>query len=99
MCLLYTYMFYYNRKCFYLTFVGQLKYGRAAIKWATDYFIKCHVSPYEFYGQVGDFNLDHTYWGRPEELNMTRPSYKIDAQHPGKSLLFLTYNHFIFILD
>ncbi|XP_059490263.1 endoglucanase E-4-like [Neocloeon triangulifer] len=65
---------------------GQLKYGRAAIKWATDYFIKCHVSPYEFYGQVGDFNLDHTFWGRPEDLNMTRPSYKIDTQHPGSDL-------------
>ena len=24
-----------------------------AIKWGTDYFIKCHVSDNEFYGQVG----------------------------------------------
>lgn len=54
-----------------------------ALKWATDYFIKCHVSDYEFYGQVGSFQMDHDFWGRPEELNMTRPAYKIDAQHPG----------------
>ncbi|KAJ8949207.1 hypothetical protein NQ318_021700 [Aromia moschata] len=57
-----------------------------AVKWATDYFIKCHVSPNEFYGQVGDFVADHAFWGRPEEMNMTRPAYKIDAEHPGSDL-------------
>ncbi|KAG7197626.1 hypothetical protein KM043_013407 [Ampulex compressa] len=59
---------------------------RQAIKWATDYFIKCHVSENVFYGQVGDFSLDHTFWGRPEELNTTRPAYKIDPEHPGSDL-------------
>ncbi|XP_076256424.1 endoglucanase F-like isoform X2 [Rhynchophorus ferrugineus] len=56
------------------------------IKWGTDYFIKCHVSPNELYGQVGDFNLDHKYWGRPEEMNLTRPAYKINETHPGSDL-------------
>ncbi|XP_043788423.1 endoglucanase E-4-like [Apis laboriosa] len=65
---------------------GQLDELRKAIKWATDYFIKCHVSEYVFYGQVGDFSLDHTFWGRPEELNTTRPAYKIDPDHPGSDL-------------
>ncbi|XP_021924915.1 uncharacterized protein LOC110832327 [Zootermopsis nevadensis] len=65
---------------------GQAKYALDAIKWAADYFIKCHVSPNELYGQVGDFNLDHAFWGRPEDLNMSRPAYKIDAQHPGSDL-------------
>ena len=65
-------------------FAGQAKYALSAIKWAGDYFIKCHVSPNELYGQVGDFNLDHTFWGRPEDLNMSRPAYKIDTQHPGE---------------
>nr|CAD7263303.1 unnamed protein product [Timema shepardi] len=62
---------------------GQFNHGLNALKWSADYFIKCHVSPNELYGQVGDFNLDHEFWGRPEELNMSRPAYKIDAQHPG----------------
>lgn len=65
---------------------GQLDEIRKAIKWATDYFIKCHVSEFVFYGQVGDFSVDHTYWGRPEELNTTRPAYKIDPDHPGKCI-------------
>ena len=31
---------------------GQLPHLIKAIKWATDYFIKCHVSEFELYGQV-----------------------------------------------
>lgn len=54
-----------------------------AIKWSSDYFLKCHVAPYEFYGQVGDFFIDHKFWGRPEDMNMTRPAYKITKEHPG----------------
>ncbi|XP_050549210.1 endoglucanase A-like [Daktulosphaira vitifoliae] len=58
----------------------------SSIRWAAEYFIKCHVSDYEFYGQVGDFNLDHSFWGRPEDMNMSRPAYKIDKDHPGSDL-------------
>ncbi|KAJ8917405.1 hypothetical protein NQ315_002429 [Exocentrus adspersus] len=65
---------------------GQYAEVLNAIKWSTDYFIKCHVSQYELYGQVGNFSLDHTFWGRPEEMNMTRPAYKIDKEHPGSDL-------------
>lgn len=56
-----------------------------SIRWAAEYFIKCHVSDYEFYGQVGDFSLDQGFWGRPEDMNMSRPSYKIDKNRPGKT--------------
>jgi hypothetical protein len=35
------------------TKAGQTGYLLDAIKWGTDYFIKCHVSANEFYGQVG----------------------------------------------
>nr|AMH40380.1 glycoside hydrolase family 9 [Ramulus artemis] len=57
-----------------------------AIKWATDYFIKCHVSEYEYYGQVGSGNADHAYWGRPEDMTMARPAYKITPSKPGTDL-------------
>ncbi|XP_075218720.1 uncharacterized protein LOC142323236 [Lycorma delicatula] len=65
---------------------GEWKNALNALRWATDYFIKCHVSPNELYGQVGDFSLDHTFWGRPEDMNMTRPIYKISTEHPGSDL-------------
>lgn len=65
---------------------GQTEYARATIKWATDFLLKCHTGPYEFYGQVGDGHIDHQFWGRPEEMTMERPSYKIDFDNPGSEL-------------
>lgn len=65
---------------------GALDDGRKAVKWATDYFIKAHTATNEFYGQVGQGDADHAYWGRPEDMTMSRPSYKIDTSQPGSDL-------------
>ncbi|KAG7167415.1 Endoglucanase E-4-like 5 [Homarus americanus] len=65
---------------------GQTDYGRAAVKWATDYFLKAHTAEYELYGQVGSGNIDHSFWGRPEDMHMERPAYKIDKEAPGTEL-------------
>ncbi|XP_054279448.1 endoglucanase E-4-like [Macrosteles quadrilineatus] len=65
---------------------GEWEHALEALRWAADYFIKCHVSPYELYGQVGDFALDHQYWGRPEQLNTSRPAFKITKDKPGSDL-------------
>ncbi|XP_010508282.1 PREDICTED: endoglucanase 15-like [Camelina sativa] len=58
----------------------------AAIKWATDYLINAHPQPNVLYGQVGDGASDHACWMRPEDMTTPRPSYRIDAQHPGADL-------------
>ncbi|MGB7441210.1 MAG: glycoside hydrolase family 9 protein [Coleofasciculaceae cyanobacterium] len=69
---------------------GQLDEALDAIKWGTDYILKAHVTEggktKEFYGQVGNGGIDHSYWGAPEDMNMARPSYKIDAANPGSDL-------------
>lgn len=69
---------------------GQLDEALDAIKWATDYFLKAHISDGQttqaFYGQVGDPKLDHAYWGSPEHQNIERPAYKIDPANPGSDL-------------
>ncbi|XP_066912941.1 uncharacterized protein [Clytia hemisphaerica] len=65
---------------------GQYEYGLKAIKWGTDYFIKCHPEPNKFYGQVGNGNADHGYWGRPEDMKIQRPSFYIDQGKPGSEL-------------
>ncbi len=65
---------------------GQLPYILDAIKWGTDYILKAHTGPNEFYGQVGLGNVDHAYWGPPETMTMARPAFKIDAQNPGSDL-------------
>ncbi|MBN1577256.1 MAG: glycoside hydrolase family 9 protein [Chitinispirillaceae bacterium] len=53
------------------------------IRWATDYFIKCHTAPDEFYGQIGRGMIDHKWWGAPEDFPNERPAFKIDVAHPG----------------
>ena len=57
-----------------------------AIKWGTDYFIGCHISDYEFIGQIGDGDADHAIWDSPENLNMDRPAYSITTSGPGSDL-------------
>ncbi|RMX51380.1 hypothetical protein pdam_00011347, partial [Pocillopora damicornis] len=65
---------------------GQYSNVLNSIKWATDYFIKAHTKKEEFYGQVGDGDLDHAFWGRPEDMTMRRPAWKITPQNPGSDL-------------
>ncbi len=65
---------------------GQYEILRRNLRYVTDYFIKCHTAPNEFYGQVGDGGLDHAFWGSPEVMVMPRPSHKIDANNPGSDL-------------
>ncbi|MEL6383162.1 MAG: glycoside hydrolase family 9 protein [Cyanobacteria bacterium J06626_18] len=70
--------------------IGQLDEALDAIKWGTDYILNAHVTDAngtkEFWGQVADGFVDHSYWGPPEEMTMERPSFKIDRQNPGTDL-------------
>lgn len=65
---------------------GQLDEILHNIRWATDYFVKAHTAPNELWGQVGNGTADHNWWGPAEVMQMARPSYKIDAAHPGSDL-------------
>jgi len=65
---------------------AQMDYLISTLKWQTDYFIACHVSEFEFIGQVGSAEPDHSYWGRPEEMTMPRPSYYVNQTHPGSEV-------------
>nr|AGP76405.1 endo-beta-1,4-glucanase [Grigiotermes hageni] len=69
---------------------GALDDGRKALKWATDYLLKAHTDLTEFYGQVGRGDVDHARWGRPEDMTMERPAYKIDPSPPGSDLAIET---------
>jgi len=61
----------------------------AALKWGTDFLIKAHPTPNEFYVQVGDGNIDHSYWGRPEDWttsNGPRPVLKANGTMPASEV-------------
>ena len=36
--------------------------------------------------KVGDGFADHGYWGRPEEMNMARPTFTLNTNAPGSDL-------------
>ena len=67
---------------------GQLEYALSNIKWANDYFIKCHPKDDVYYYQVGDGNQDHSFWGSGEvvEYRMNRPSYCVTKDKPGSAV-------------
>ncbi|XP_041455178.1 endoglucanase E-4-like isoform X1 [Lytechinus variegatus] len=66
---------------------GQYENAKKQLRWATDYFIKCHVSESdELFVQVGDGHADHSSWGRPEDMTMYRPSMKITRSNPGSDV-------------
>lgn len=65
---------------------GQYNHILNNIKWACDYFIKCHPEPNVYYYQVGDGHADHAWWGPAEAMTMERPSFKVDKSSPGSAV-------------
>ena len=55
--------------------------------WVMEYILECHVSDHELVAQVGDGNLDHSYLGRAEYMNLPRPVYMVSDSVPGPDLV------------
>lgn len=51
-----------------------------------DWWIRAHPSPNVLYGQVGLGNWDHTIWVPQEFGVQNRPSFQVNATHPGSDL-------------
>lgn len=66
---------------------GQLGYALDNIKWICDYLIKCHPEDEVYYYQVGDGNADHAWWGACEVMQMNRPSFRVDRNSPGSTVV------------
>ncbi|XP_062073155.1 endoglucanase 3-like [Humulus lupulus] len=65
----------------------QLENARAAIRWATDYLLKCaRATPGRLYVGVGDPNADHKCWERPEDMNTARSVYSVSPSNPGSDV-------------
>ena len=65
---------------------GQYEYLLDAVKWGSDYLLKCHSGKNELYVQVGNGGIDHGDWVAPEYMQYKYPSYKIDASKPGSDV-------------
>ena len=65
----------------------ELPNARAAIRWATDYLLKCATAtPGKLYVGVGDPNVDHKCWERPEDMDTVRTVFSVSARNPGSDV-------------
>lgn len=70
---------------------GQKQMMCDAVKWPLDYFLKCWIPDQNtLYVQVGNGDADHAFWGRPENMNMGRPAYKVTASCKGSDISAIT---------
>ncbi|KAL5985937.1 hypothetical protein ACLOJK_027927 [Asimina triloba] len=66
--------------------VKQLESAQDSLKWITDYLIKCHPSDNVLYIQVGDPDIDHKCWERPEDMTEKRPLTQVNTSSPGSDV-------------
>ncbi|KAK7283161.1 hypothetical protein RIF29_12505 [Crotalaria pallida] len=63
----------------------EMGHVRDAIKWGTDYFLKCSQHK-KLYVEVGEPHEDHKCWVRPENMKTNRRVLKIDEHTPGTEI-------------
>ncbi|XP_071707789.1 endoglucanase 24-like [Rutidosis leptorrhynchoides] len=66
--------------------VKELKHVQESLKWITDYLINAHPSDNVLYIQVGDPEIDHKCWERPETLSEKRPTFQVNTSYPGSDI-------------
>jgi endoglucanase len=70
---------------------GQQDELLAAVKWGTDYLLKCHGQDATgktsfFVAQVGDADADHALWQPAETETILRPALAVTASKPGSDV-------------
>ncbi|OAY37324.1 endoglucanase 24 [Manihot esculenta] len=65
---------------------NELRNTLVAIRWATDYLLKTVSQPNRIFVQVGDPNVDHSCWERPEDMDTPRTVYAVDAPNPASDV-------------
>ncbi|KAJ7957856.1 Endoglucanase [Quillaja saponaria] len=63
--------------------VNQLQPAQDSLKWITDYLVEAHPSENVLYIQVGDPEVDHKCWDRPEAMTEKRPLTQVNTSVPG----------------
>lgn len=70
---------------------GQLDQACDMIKWPLEYFLKCWIPDEDtLYVQVGEGHRDHSYWGRPENMQQDRKAFKVTSTCPGSDVVSAT---------
>ncbi|KAK0582285.1 hypothetical protein LWI29_023730 [Acer saccharum] len=65
---------------------SELRNSLVAVRWATDYLLKTVSQTNRIFVQVGDPNIDHNCWERPEDMDTTRTVYAVDAPNTASDV-------------
>ncbi|XP_052791940.1 uncharacterized protein LOC128226088 [Mya arenaria] len=66
---------------------GQDAYMRDCIRWPLDYFLKLWDDENQrFYAQVGNGDIDHAAFERPEDMTTERPVYYVEPGRAGSDV-------------
>ncbi|XP_005101787.1 endoglucanase E-4 [Aplysia californica] len=69
------------------TQAGELNQMYHMLKTPLNYFKAAwNAHAHKLTAQVGDGDADHAYWGRPEDMKMSRPCMYIDSHNPGSDI-------------
>ncbi|EFN57879.1 hypothetical protein CHLNCDRAFT_8109, partial [Chlorella variabilis] len=69
---------------------AQVGHAKRAVKWGADYLAACRTGRDQFVGLIGDPDVDHSYWGRPDEYTGERRAYLWNRTTPASDLLGMT---------
>jgi hypothetical protein len=77
---------------------GKLPYVQATVRNMAGYLAACHISADQFVGLIGNPDVDHNYWGRPEQQeawlksqgSLPRKAYIWTRTMPASDLLGMT---------
>lgn len=65
---------------------GTLPKAMENLRWVSDYFIQCYYAENAIIAQLGNGNIDHTMWTRPEYITTPSPVYTLSPSKPGSDL-------------
>ncbi|KAI4318689.1 hypothetical protein MLD38_032363 [Melastoma candidum] len=66
---------------------AELRNALVALRWGCDYLLKSVSQlPNRIFVQVGDPNIDHNCWERPEDMDTARTVYAVDAPNPASDV-------------
>ncbi|XP_078161783.1 endoglucanase 24-like [Carex rostrata] len=66
--------------------LGRFNFALGSLRWITDYLSNAHSADNVLCIQVGDPNVDHLCWDRPETMSEARPLLFINKTSPGSDV-------------
>lgn len=60
--------------------------GLQVLKYGTDFLKRAVISPTRIVGQVGNGQVDHAMWSRPQDIKTPYPVYELSPNKPGSDV-------------